>query len=136
MSVDLDQLRNDLRSVAARFEWPRERVLDVGSMVRKAIDAGDQAALASFAREYAWRQQATCENAPAINRRAAMPQVAAWVKEARAAFGEVKVTFAMEGGVVVGQRSIAGNEVAASAMVIRPPEEVVAISDTQRGKRR
>ncbi|MBI4997841.1 MAG: hypothetical protein HZC22_13305 [Rhodocyclales bacterium] len=132
----LDQLRNDLRSVAARFEWPRERVLEVGGAIRRAIEAGDQAALASFAREYSWRRQATSENDPAINRRSAMPQVAAWFDEVRAVFGEVRVTFAMEGGVVVGQRSTAGNEVAASAMVIRPPEQAVAISDTQRGKRR
>jgi hypothetical protein len=117
----IDQLRNDLRFVAARFEWPRERVLEVGAAVRKAIDAGDQETIKSFAREYAWRRQATCENDPAINRRAAMPQVAAWVKEARAVFGEVKVTFAMEGGVVVGQRFLPSNEVAASAMVLGNP---------------
>lgn len=130
----IDQLREDLRFVAARFKWPRERVLEVGAAVRKAIESGDQETIKSFSREYAWRRKADLENDPAINRRAAMPQVAAWAKEVCAVFEGAKVTFAMEGGVVLGQRFLSGNEVPASAMVIRCPDQDEAL--VKRAKRK
>lgn len=53
------------------------------------------------------RQSAAAAEKRAENRRR-MPQVTAWVDEAREVFGAVSVAYASEGGVTMGQKSPEG----------------------------
>jgi hypothetical protein len=54
MSVDIDQLRRDLRLTADREGWMDEEVREIGGQIRAALDGGDEETLAYWARELAW----------------------------------------------------------------------------------
>ena len=54
MSVDIDQLRRDLRLTAAREGWADEVVLEIGARIRAALEAGDEETLSYWAQELAW----------------------------------------------------------------------------------
>lgn len=65
------------------------------------------------------RQAAAAAEKRAENRRR-MPQVTAWVDEAREVFGDVTVAFASEGGVTMGRRSPEGIPLVAIGSYARP----------------
>lgn len=54
MSVDIDQLRRDLRLTAEREGWSEAEVREMGTAIRADIDAGNTEALEAWAEQLSW----------------------------------------------------------------------------------
>lgn len=64
--INIEQLRKDVALTAEREGWSREETLEIGTEIRKAIEAGDEEALAGWAEQMAWWREMLASTAPAV----------------------------------------------------------------------
>jgi hypothetical protein len=61
MSVDVGQLRRDLRLTAEQEGWPDADLREVGAAIKAAIDAGDEETLQGWAGQLGWWRTSIAE---------------------------------------------------------------------------